>query len=150
MHKTNFPPKLNRLSILVTWHDLYEEFRYAHYMRFAIYKWREMLSAPRCQSSTKPRTSSQRRWRGRHSAAPTRYNIPWIPSDEHATPIRRRRTDQGTINMWWNPEQVLQLADEVECIFLRHFAGNDRKVAMKYLKPQQPRNTHMITFLVGE
>ncbi|TVU27764.1 hypothetical protein EJB05_19265, partial [Eragrostis curvula] len=43
-----------------------------------------------------------------------------------------------------------KLADEVECIFLRHFAGNDRKVAMKYLKPQQPRNTHMITFLVGE
>jgi hypothetical protein len=37
----------------------------------------------------------------------------------------------------------------VECIFLRHFAGNDRKVAMKYLKPQQPRNTHMVTFLVG-
>jgi hypothetical protein len=51
--------------------------------------------------------------------------------------------------VWWST-QVLQLADEVECIFLRHFAGNDRKVAMKYLKPQQPRNTHMITFLVGE
>nr|CAB3448291.1 unnamed protein product [Digitaria exilis] len=47
-------------------------------------------------------------------------------------------------------DKVLQLADEVECIFLRHFAGNDRKVAMKYLKPQQPRNTHMITFLVGD
>lgn len=46
-------------------------------------------------------------------------------------------------------DKVLQLADEVECIFLRHFAGNDRKVAMKYLRPQQPRNTHMITFLVG-
>uniref|UniRef100_A0A804PR56 Phosphate transporter3 n=1 Tax=Zea mays TaxID=4577 RepID=A0A804PR56_MAIZE len=46
-------------------------------------------------------------------------------------------------------DKVLQLADEVECIFLRHFAGNDRKVAMKYLKPQQPRNTHMVTFLVG-
>ncbi|XP_062221606.1 phosphate transporter PHO1-2-like isoform X2 [Phragmites australis] len=46
-------------------------------------------------------------------------------------------------------DKVLQLADEVEYVFLRHFAGNDRKVAMKYLKPQQPRNTHMITFLVG-
>uniref|UniRef100_A0A0D9VMH3 SPX domain-containing protein n=1 Tax=Leersia perrieri TaxID=77586 RepID=A0A0D9VMH3_9ORYZ len=41
-----------------------------------------------------------------------------------------------------------KLADEVECIFMKHFTGNDRKVAMKYLKPQQPRNTHMITFLV--
>ncbi|KAL5212195.1 hypothetical protein ABZP36_023042 [Zizania latifolia] len=46
-------------------------------------------------------------------------------------------------------DKVLQLADEVECIFMKHFTGNDRKVAMKYLKPQQPRNTHMITFLVG-
>uniref|UniRef100_A0A0D9YZY2 SPX domain-containing protein n=1 Tax=Oryza glumipatula TaxID=40148 RepID=A0A0D9YZY2_9ORYZ len=45
-------------------------------------------------------------------------------------------------------DKVLQLADEVECIFMKHFTGNDRKVAMKYLKPQQPRNTHMITFLV--
>jgi hypothetical protein len=32
---------------------------------------------------------------------------------------------------------------------MKHFAGNDRMVAMKYLKPQQPRSTHMITFLVG-
>jgi hypothetical protein len=46
-------------------------------------------------------------------------------------------------------EQALQLADEVESLFMKHFAGNDRMVAMKYLKPQQPRSTHMITFLVG-
>jgi hypothetical protein len=48
-----------------------------------------------------------------------------------------------------NLEQVLQLADEVESLFMKNFAGNDRMVAMKYLKPQQPRSTHMITFLVG-
>ncbi|KAM0873495.1 hypothetical protein ACQ4PT_038033 [Festuca glaucescens] len=46
-------------------------------------------------------------------------------------------------------DKVLQLADEVESLFMKHFAGNDRMVAMKYLKPQQPRSTHMITFLVG-
>ncbi|KAL5208860.1 hypothetical protein ABZP36_033295 [Zizania latifolia] len=46
-------------------------------------------------------------------------------------------------------DKVLQLADEVEGIFMKHFTRNDRKVAMKYLKPQQPRSTHMITFLVG-
>ena len=48
-----------------------------------------------------------------------------------------------------NLEQVLQLADEVESLFVKHFASNDRTVAMKYLKPQQARSTHMITFLVG-
>jgi hypothetical protein len=37
----------------------------------------------------------------------------------------------------------------VESLFMKNFAGNDRMVAMKYLKPQQPRSTHMITFLVG-
>ncbi|KAI4982961.1 hypothetical protein ZWY2020_023453 [Hordeum vulgare] len=46
-------------------------------------------------------------------------------------------------------DKVLQLSDEVESLFLKHFAGNDRMVAMKYLNPQQPKNTHMITFLVG-
>ncbi|OEL38410.1 Phosphate transporter PHO1-2, partial [Dichanthelium oligosanthes] len=67
---------------------------------------------------------------------------------------QQRATDSFSEKVKRSPfsssDKVLQLADEVECIFLRHFAGNDRKVAMKYLKPQQPRNTHMITFLVGD
>ncbi|CAM0942920.1 unnamed protein product [Alopecurus aequalis] len=46
-------------------------------------------------------------------------------------------------------DKVLQLSDEVESLFVKHFASNDRMVAMKYLKPQQPRSTHMVTFLVG-
>jgi len=66
---------------------------------------------------------------------------------------QQRKTDLFSEKVKRSPfsssDKVLQLADEVECIFSRHFAGNDRKVAMKYLKPQQPRNTHMITFLVG-
>jgi hypothetical protein len=53
------------------------------------------------------------------------------------------------LNILQNFEQVLQLSDEVESLFLKNFAGNDRMVAMKYLKPQQPKSTHMITFLVG-
>ena len=32
---------------------------------------------------------------------------------------------------------------------MQHFAGNDKRVAMKYLRPQQPRSRHMVTFLVG-
>ncbi|XP_045086078.1 phosphate transporter PHO1-2-like isoform X2 [Aegilops tauschii subsp. strangulata] len=46
-------------------------------------------------------------------------------------------------------DKVLQLSDEVESLFLKHFAGNDKMVAMKYLNPKQPKSTHMITFLVG-
>ncbi|XBH81316.1 hypothetical protein VPH35_106902 [Triticum aestivum] len=53
------------------------------------------------------------------------------------------------ISSFSTSDKVLQLSDEVESLFLNHFAGNDRMVAMKYLNPQQPKNTHMITFLVG-
>lgn len=39
--------------------------------------------------------------------------------------------------------------DEVESIFTRHFASNDRKKAMKFLRPQQHKDSHMVTFFVG-
>ncbi|PIA36307.1 hypothetical protein AQUCO_03400302v1 [Aquilegia coerulea] len=42
-----------------------------------------------------------------------------------------------------------KLGDEVESIFTKHFANNDRKKAMKYLRPQLQKDSHMITFLVG-
>ncbi|KAL5702369.1 Acid phosphatase pho1 [Ranunculus cassubicifolius] len=46
-------------------------------------------------------------------------------------------------------DKVVKLGDEVESIFTKHFANNDRKKAMKYLKPQTQKNSHMVTFLVG-
>ncbi|XP_073011555.1 phosphate transporter PHO1-2 [Typha latifolia] len=46
-------------------------------------------------------------------------------------------------------DKVVRLGDEVESIFTEHFTGHDRKKAMKYLKPQQPKESHMITFFVG-
>ncbi|XP_068667073.1 phosphate transporter PHO1-like isoform X2 [Aristolochia californica] len=46
-------------------------------------------------------------------------------------------------------DKVVRLADEVEPIFTKHFANNDRKKAMKYLRPQQHEESHMVTFLVG-
>lgn len=39
--------------------------------------------------------------------------------------------------------------DEVESIFTKHFANNDRKKAMKFLKPHQHKDSHMVTFFVG-
>lgn len=39
--------------------------------------------------------------------------------------------------------------DEVESRFTKHFANNDRKKAMKFLRPQQHKDSHMVTFLVG-
>lgn len=39
--------------------------------------------------------------------------------------------------------------DEVESIFTKHFANNDRKKAMKFLRPHQQKDSHMVTFFVG-
>lgn len=46
-------------------------------------------------------------------------------------------------------DKVVRLMDEVESIFTKHFANNDRKKTMKFLRPQQPKSSHMLTFFVG-
>ncbi|XP_048333444.1 phosphate transporter PHO1 isoform X2 [Ziziphus jujuba] len=46
-------------------------------------------------------------------------------------------------------DKVVRLMDEVESIFTQHFANNDRKKAMKFLRPQQNKESHMVTFFVG-
>lgn len=46
-------------------------------------------------------------------------------------------------------DKVVRLIDDVESVFTKQFASNDRKKAMKFLRPQQPKDSHMITFLVG-
>ncbi|KAE9617625.1 hypothetical protein Lal_00043281 [Lupinus albus] len=46
-------------------------------------------------------------------------------------------------------DKVVRLMDEVESIFTKHFANDDRKKAMKFLRPQHHKDSHMTTFLVG-
>ncbi|URE12448.1 EXS family [Musa troglodytarum] len=46
-------------------------------------------------------------------------------------------------------DKVMKSVDEVESIFTKHFAGSDRKKAMKFLRPQQPKESHTITFFAG-
>lgn len=46
--------------------------------------------------------------------------------------------------------QALKLMDEVEEIFVHHFAGDNRRKAMKYLKPaQRKESSHVGTFFTG-
>lgn len=45
--------------------------------------------------------------------------------------------------------KVVRLMDEVESAFTKHFANNDRKKAMKFLRPHQQKDSHMVTFFVG-
>lgn len=45
---------------------------------------------------------------------------------------------------------MISLGDEVEELFIKHFADEDRRKAMKYLKPQQRKESHSVTFFIGE
>lgn len=44
----------------------------------------------------------------------------------------------------------MKLADEVEELFVKEFAEDDRRKAMKYLKPLHRKESHAITFFIGE
>ncbi|KAJ9555778.1 hypothetical protein OSB04_010392 [Centaurea solstitialis] len=46
-------------------------------------------------------------------------------------------------------DKVVRLMDEVESSFTKHFAKDDRKKAMKFLRPRQQKDSHMVTFFVG-
>lgn len=44
----------------------------------------------------------------------------------------------------------MNLADEVEELFVKHFAEDDHRKAMKYLKPQHRKESHSVTFFIGK
>lgn len=46
--------------------------------------------------------------------------------------------------------QALKLADEVEQLFVKNFAEDDKRKAMKYLRPTQRKESHSVTFFIGE
>nr|ATJ04810.1 phosphate transporter PHO1-like protein 1 [Fragaria x ananassa] len=46
-------------------------------------------------------------------------------------------------------DKVMNLADEVEELFIKHFAEEDRRKAMKYLKPHHRKESHSVTFFIG-
>ncbi|KAI3966937.1 hypothetical protein MKX01_017588 [Papaver californicum] len=53
-------------------------------------------------------------------------------------------------NSYFNTsDKVVKLADEVEELFIKHFAEDDRRKAMKYLKPRHRKESHTVTFFIG-
>ena len=44
----------------------------------------------------------------------------------------------------------MRLSDEVEQLFVRHFAEDDKRKAMKYLNPNQRKESHAVTFFIGK
>ncbi|XP_077242506.1 EXS (ERD1/XPR1/SYG1) family protein isoform X1 [Tasmannia lanceolata] len=46
-------------------------------------------------------------------------------------------------------DKVVKFMDEVEELFVKHFAEGDNRKAMKYLKPTQRKESHAVTFFIG-
>ncbi|KAH1060091.1 hypothetical protein GLYMA_02G130200v4 [Glycine max] len=46
-------------------------------------------------------------------------------------------------------DKVMKLADEVEELFIKNFAEDNRRKAMKYLRPSQRKESHAVTFFIG-
>ncbi|XP_021755066.1 phosphate transporter PHO1 homolog 1-like [Chenopodium quinoa] len=53
-------------------------------------------------------------------------------------------------NSYFNTSDlVMRLSDEVEELFVKHFAKDDKRKAMKYLKPNHRKESHAVTFFIG-
>lgn len=46
-------------------------------------------------------------------------------------------------------DKAIRLMEDVEELFVRHFAEGDKRKAMKYLKPNQREESHTTTFFIG-
>ncbi|KAM3203632.1 phosphate transporter PHO1 1 isoform X1 [Capsicum annuum] len=67
-------------------------------------------------------------------------------TNKQVLPIYLRVVESSYFN---SSDKALKLADDVEEIFIKHFAEDDKKKAMKYLKPTQKKESHAVTFFIG-
>ncbi|KAG9143625.1 hypothetical protein Leryth_019210 [Lithospermum erythrorhizon] len=67
-------------------------------------------------------------------------------TNKEVLPIYLRVVESSYFN---SSDMVIKLADEVEDIFVKHFAEDDKRKAMKYLKPTQRQDSHALTFFIG-
>ncbi|XP_057809946.1 phosphate transporter PHO1 homolog 1 [Salvia miltiorrhiza] len=67
-------------------------------------------------------------------------------TNKQALPIYLKVVESSFFN---SSDKALKLADEVEELFVKHFAEEDKRKAMKYLRPTQRKESHAVTFFIG-
>ncbi|KAG5521453.1 hypothetical protein RHGRI_033871 [Rhododendron griersonianum] len=67
-------------------------------------------------------------------------------TNKQVLPIYLKVVESSYFN---SSDKVMNLADEVEDTFIKHFADDDKRKAMKYLKPTQREESHTVTFFIG-
>ncbi|KAF9626050.1 hypothetical protein IFM89_030718 [Coptis chinensis] len=66
-------------------------------------------------------------------------------TEKQVLPIYLKVVESSYFN---SSDKVIKLADEVEELFVKHFAEDNRRKAMKYLKPRQRKESHAVTFFI--
>ncbi|KAL1568493.1 Phosphate transporter PHO1 1 [Salvia divinorum] len=67
-------------------------------------------------------------------------------TNKQVLPIYLKVVESSFFN---SSDKALKLADEVEESFVNHFAEEDKRKAMKYLRPTQRTESHAVTFFIG-
>uniref|UniRef100_A0A0D9WQ10 EXS domain-containing protein n=1 Tax=Leersia perrieri TaxID=77586 RepID=A0A0D9WQ10_9ORYZ len=80
-----------------------------------------------------------------------RINIPVTTPTRTVTAIRELLTlnMMAFVKILKKFDKVIRLMDDVDELFVRHFAEGDKRKAMKYLKPNQREESHTTTFFIG-
>ncbi|KAH9308593.1 hypothetical protein KI387_036504 [Taxus chinensis] len=66
--------------------------------------------------------------------------------DKQVAPLYLKAVERSYFN---TSDKVVKLADEVESLFIEYFTEDDRKKAMKFLRPKQKQDCHTVTFFIG-
>ncbi|XP_058091706.1 phosphate transporter PHO1 homolog 1 [Magnolia sinica] len=67
-------------------------------------------------------------------------------TEKQVLPIYLKVVESSYFN---SSDKVFKLMDEVEELFVEHFADDDKRKAMKYLRPSQRKESHAVTFFIG-
>ncbi|KAJ9563651.1 hypothetical protein OSB04_008811 [Centaurea solstitialis] len=67
-------------------------------------------------------------------------------TNKQVLPIYLKVVESSYFN---SSNKIMKLADEVEETFVKQFADDNRRKAMKYLKPTQRKESHAVTFFIG-
>ncbi|XP_057528617.1 phosphate transporter PHO1 homolog 1-like isoform X1 [Amaranthus tricolor] len=67
-------------------------------------------------------------------------------TNKEVLPIYLRVVESSYFN---TSDLVMRLSDEVEELFVKHFAEDNKRMGMKYLKPNHHKESHVITFFIG-
>ncbi|KAH6802138.1 EXS family protein [Perilla frutescens var. frutescens] len=67
-------------------------------------------------------------------------------TNKQVLPIYLRVVESSYFN---SSDKALKLEDEVEELFVKNFAEDDKRKAMKYLRPTLRKESHSVTFFIG-